>query len=181
MTEPNRLTFRPLTAAGAHQIEHWFEHPETRHWLGGPAWIRREVRLVPQRVGEEYQGMTTLRSYGWVVDDSAGVPIAYLACSVQDRWLRQDGPDAGPVELIDPRRAASLMYAVDPQRWGRGFGRALLEAVIARPELTDVEAFYCGIDSDNTASRRCAVAAGFTLMSSEPDAENTLYFRRERR
>ena len=122
--------------------------------------------------------MTTLRSYGWVVDDSAGVPIAYLACSVQDRWVWQDGPR--PADLIDPRRAASLMYAVDPKRQARGFGRALLEAAMARPELTDVEVFYCGIDSDNTASRRCAVAAGFMLMSGEPDAENTLYFRRER-
>jgi len=74
-----------------------------------------------------------------------------------------------------------LGYVVDPALWGRGFGRAAISAVVDQPDVSDVEAFFCGIDADNQASQRCALAAGFHLLDREPDHEGMLYFRRERR
>jgi hypothetical protein len=61
------------------------------------------------------------------------------------------------------------------------FGRcAAIQAVLRDPDVDDVELFFCGIDADNTASRRCASAAGSQLVDPEPDFEGTLYFRRGR-
>ncbi len=62
-----------------------------------------------------------------------------------------------------------LAYVVDPERWRLGFGRAALRAVMDAPEVSDVSLFVAGIDADNTASQRCARAAGFAPESDEPD------------
>ncbi len=46
---------------------------------------------------------------------------------------------------------------------------------MAHPDVADVRVFAAGIDADNTASRRCAVSAGFTPDVDEPDWEDTVY------
>jgi RimJ/RimL family protein N-acetyltransferase len=48
--------------------------------------------------------------------------------------------------------------------------------VVAGPEVADVRLFAAGIDADNTASRRCAAAAGFRPDDPEPDWEDTVYY-----
>ena len=177
-----RPALMPFTADGARLIEGWFDHPEVRLRLGGREWIHREVRLIQERPGQEFRGMTTLRAHGWIAADAAGTAVAYIGGDVYDRWATYLGEHAGRAVLsdVDPRRSMGLAYVVDPARWGEGIGRATLLAVLGHPDVADVEAFYCGIEADNEASRRCAEAAGFTLLDPEPDWEGILYFRRER-
>jgi RimJ/RimL family protein N-acetyltransferase len=158
-----------LTDASAHQIEHWFDHPEVRHRLGGRFWIHRELRLLAQRPGEEFQGAVVLGSYGWVALDEAGTPVAFIGGDVYDR-----------LSADDRRTAMGLGYVVDPARWRQGYGRAAIEAVLCHPDLGDVTAFFCGIDADNVASQRCAQAAGFHLVDPRPDHEGMVFYRRER-
>jgi RimJ/RimL family protein N-acetyltransferase len=46
---------------------------------------------------------------------------------------------------------------------------------VAAPETADVEQFVLGVEPDNAASLRVAAAAGFTPLTTEPDAEDMVY------
>lgn len=48
-----------------------------------------------------------------------------------------------------------------------------------RPALSLHPLTACGIDADNYASQRCALAAGFHVVDPRPDYEQMLYYRRE--
>lgn len=162
------MELRPLTEEWAGRIEHWFDHPEVDRRLGPRSWIHRAVRLLDVPPGEEFRGRKVLRAHGWVALDD-GVPVAHVGGDVYDRWT--DGP---------PAVTSGLGYVVDPARWRRGYGRAALLAALGHPDLADVEQFYCGVDADNLASRKCALAAGFELVDPVPDDEDMLYYRRGR-
>ena len=176
------VSLHPLTAERARSIERWFDDPEVRRWLGAPAWIHRELRLLVERPGTTFRGMAVLRSYGWVVLDGAAVPVAFIGGDVYDRWVRYQGdcPNGPLLSDEDRRRAMGLGYVVDPLRWGHRFGRSAISAVIGHSEVSDVETFFCGVDADNEASKRCALAAGFHLLDPQPDFEAMFYLRRER-
>jgi RimJ/RimL family protein N-acetyltransferase len=186
MTPPSgtspTLLLCPLTAAGALQIEHWFDHPEVRHRLGGRFWIHRELRLLAERPGSTFRGKTVLRSHGWIALDQARTPVAFIGGDVYDRWVRYHGEGAhgALVSDEDSRRSMGLGYVVDPARWRRGYCRTAIAAVLGHADVADVEVFYCGIDADNHASQRCALAAGFHLVEPKPDFEAMLYYRHER-
>ncbi|MBR7827784.1 GNAT family N-acetyltransferase [Actinospica sp. MGRD01-02] len=177
-----RVHLRRLTGDGAGEIEHWFDHPFARAYLGDRSWIHREVVLLAQRPGTVHRGARVLRSYGWIVLDHAEVPVAYIGGDVYDRWVRYHGESAdGPIlSGAEHRAAMALTYLVDPARWRRGYGRAALGAVLDHPEVADVEIFFLGIDVANHASRALAEAAGFTLDEPAPDFEDMLYYRRDR-
>jgi RimJ/RimL family protein N-acetyltransferase len=173
-----RLTLRPITKAGAYEIEHWFDDPEVDRRLGGRFWIHRAVRLLADPPGGEFRGRLVLRGHGWLADDPGGVPVAYLGGEVYDRWVRYHGegePLTGEVRAV----TMGLGYVVDPARRRQGYGRAAIEALLAHPDLADVGLFVCGIDADNVASRRCAESAGFHLTDPEPDFEDILYYQRK--
>lgn len=176
------VSLRPLTAAGADQIEHWFDDPEVQRRLGRRFWIHRELRLINERPGSTFRGKKVLRSHAWIAVDQSGVPVAFIGGDVYDRWVRYHGE--GPHDPLpsdeDPRRSMGLAYVVDPARWRRGYGRAAIKAVLHHPAVTDVELFFCSVDADNHPSQRCAIAAGFHLIDPTPDHEEMLYFRRER-
>ncbi|MDX2806403.1 GNAT family N-acetyltransferase, partial [Streptomyces scabiei] len=76
--------------------------------------------------------------------------------------------------------ALGLAYLVAPDRWRQGYGRSALRAVLSHPDADDVRTFFCGIDADNHASRRCVASAGFTLVDHAPDHEGMLYYRHRR-
>lgn len=163
------LELWPLTDDGAHTIEHWFDDPEVRLRLGPRDWIHRALRIMRgTRPGEVFEGRTVLRAHGWVVTDG-GAPVAYIGGDVYDRWR-----DA-PLEV-----SMGMGYVVDPARRRRGYGRAAVLAMLAHPDLADVARFYCGVDADNVASRRCVASAGFELVDPVPDEDDTVYYRRGR-
>jgi RimJ/RimL family protein N-acetyltransferase len=173
----HRLTLRTLTKAGAYEVEHWFDDPEVDRRLGGRFWIHRAVRLLAEPPGE-FRGRQVLRSYAWLADDADGRPVAHIGGEVYDRWVRYHGegePLTGEIRAV----TMALGYVVDPARQRQGYGRAAIEAVLAHPDLADVELWVCGIEPDNVASRRCAESAGFHLTDPEPDFEDILYYQRE--
>lgn len=175
------VALRPLTAVAASQIEHWFDHPEVQRWLGGRGWIHRELRLIGQRPGNTFRGKMGQRSHGWIGLNRVHTPVAFIGGDVYDRWARYHGEGRhGPILSDEDPRPMGLGYVVDPTRRRRGYGRAAIEAVVNHHEVADVQMFFCGIDADNEASRRCAVAAGFRLVDPLPDHEGMLYYRRER-
>lgn len=171
-----RITLIPFVEDLLASVQPWFRHPEVRRRLGGPDWPARELRLLARDVGEQYRGRTVLRVHSWIAVDEAGVPIAKIGGDVYDRWTRWDGsrPDRPVVSATEPGPAMGMAYVVDPAHWGEGIGRAVLLAAVEHTDVTDVRVFAAGIDSDNSASRRCA--AGFAADRSAPDWEDTVYY-----
>jgi RimJ/RimL family protein N-acetyltransferase len=106
-------------------------------------------------------------------------PVGYVDCGVFDRCTVYGGEGAeGPIitETIDSV-TGSIAFAVDPELRGRGFGRALIGALVEHPDLRSVELLEAGVEPDNAASRRCLEAAGFALPSAQRDFEGMLYYR----
>ncbi len=61
-------------------------------------------------------------------------------------------------------------------RWGQGYGRAMLRAAVAQRAVADVALVALGIDEDNVPSQRCALVAGFGPDDPAPDLEGTVYY-----
>ncbi|WP_449348369.1 GNAT family N-acetyltransferase [Streptomyces shaanxiensis] len=181
-TDGQGMRLQPLTETGAHQIEHWFDHPEVQNRLGDRSWIHRQLQLIGQRPGAVFRGAVVLRTHAWIGLDETGTPVAFICGDVYDRWVRYhgEGPEGPVLSDTDPRRAMGLAYLVAPSRRRQGHGRSALRTVLTHPATGDVETFFCGIDADNHASRHCAESAGFTLPDPEPDHEGMLYYRATR-
>jgi RimJ/RimL family protein N-acetyltransferase len=157
----------------------WFDSPEVQRRLGGRSWPERELALRNIAWAEEFRGRRVLRAHTYVALDADGMPAAQIGGDVYDRWTRWDAATQ-QVLSTDCRRTMGAAYVVDPQRWGRGYGRATLRAFVAAPELADVEQFVLGIEPDNAASLGVARGAGFRPLTTEPDAEDMLYLHLER-
>lgn len=172
---PSAVRLVPLEPELLVAVLPWFDHPEVQRRLGDRSWPEREMAL---RTGvppfEVFRGRRVLRTHTFVSVDDDGRPVAQIGGDVYDRWTTWD-PVTERVTATDPRRSMGAAYVVDPQRWGRGYGRATLRALVEAPETADVELFVLGIDPDNTASLRVAAAAGFTPLTTEPDAEGMVY------
>jgi RimJ/RimL family protein N-acetyltransferase len=158
----------------------WFDDEATRQWLGGRDWPVRELALRSTRWTDEFRGRQVLRTHSYVAVDDAGRPVAQIGGDVYDRWTRWD-PVAERVLSTDPRRTMGAAYVVAPACRGHGYGSAALRALVAAPETADVEQFVLGIEPGNAASLRVAAAAGFTPLTSEPDAEDMVYLHLVRR
>jgi RimJ/RimL family protein N-acetyltransferase len=173
------LRLVPFTPDLLDAVLPWFDHPEVQRRLGGRSWPERELALRTAPHAEVFRGRRVLRAHTFVLLDGAGVPVAQIGGDVYDRWTLWD-PASERVTATSAGRAMGSAYVVDPARWGLGFGRAALLALVAAPELADVEQFVLGIDPDNAASLGAAAAAGFRPLTTEPDAEDVLYLRRTR-
>ncbi|MGI8911549.1 MAG: GNAT family N-acetyltransferase [Rubrobacteraceae bacterium] len=179
MNEPPEVSLVPFTPEWLGEVEVWFDHPEVRRRLGGRSWPARELCLLNERPGGEFRGRRVLRAHAWVVLDDQSRPVGHVGGDVYDRWTRyEEGGSEGPrVLAMDAHRSMGLAYVIDPDRWRRGFGKTALRAVIEAPEVSDVRLFVAGIDADNFASQRCALAAGFSPESDEPDWEGMIHYR----
>jgi L-amino acid N-acyltransferase YncA len=67
---------------------------------------------------------------------------------------------------------------VDPARRRQGLGKRIIQAVVAHPQLGEIELVRAGIEPGNQASVRCFTAVGFSVETDEPDEEGVVYFRR---
>ena len=173
----HHVELRPFLAEHLPLVQPWFEHPEVRHRLGGPEWPERSLHLQERDPDDdEFRGMRVLRSHTWLAW-AYDEPVGYLGGEVYDRWTTYDGsdPDRPRVTHAEPGPAMGSAYVVDPARWRRGFGVALLRAWLVHPVVADVRVFVLGIDHDNPASSGCAVAAGFVPDSPVADWEGIVH------
>jgi RimJ/RimL family protein N-acetyltransferase/ketosteroid isomerase-like protein len=175
---PAPIELRPLTGADLPVIAPWFEDPDTRRFLGGPDWPAAILAHNVRSVATTFRGAAQTGAYRYLAL-ADGTPVGYIDCGTFDRCTvyAGEGPD-GPLitETIDAP-TGSIAFAINPERRGRGLGRAMIAALLARPELQAVELFEAGVEPENIASRRCLEAAGFRLRSQEPDFEGMLYYR----
>ena len=176
-----RVVLRPFTPALLPVVQPWFHHPEVVRRLGGPEWPARELFLLEEGIGDVFRGRRVLRAHSWVAFDAAGDPVAKIGGEVYDSWCSYAEGRQGPViTAVEPGPAMGLDYVVDPGRWRRGIGTATLLAAVDAPEVADVILFAAGIEVDNLASRRCAVAVGLEPEATVPDWEGIVYHVRRR-
>ncbi len=159
-------------------VEPWFRDPDTRRFLGGSDWPRRMLELGEGVVGQEFRGAIQTGAYRYLAHADGG-PVGYVDCGTFNRCTvyAGQGPD-GPI-ITESIEAAtgSIAFAIEPNFRTRGLGRAMIRALIRRPELGFVELFEAGVEPGNVASQRCLEAAGFALRSEQPDFEGMLYYR----
>jgi RimJ/RimL family protein N-acetyltransferase len=173
------VTLRDLERADLAAVDCWFRDPQTRRHLGDPGWVARMLDTSRRAVGQEFRGavQTGVHHYLAVAGRRA---VGYIDCGTFDRCTvyAGEGPH-GPMiaESLDVA-TGSIAFVIDPEFRRRGLGRGMIRALTRRPELTVVELFEAGVESENIASRRCLEAAGFRLRSLEPDFEGMLYYRR---
>jgi RimJ/RimL family protein N-acetyltransferase len=172
------VRLHPFTREDLATVEPWFRDPDTARFLGGPAWPARMLEIAKQGIGEEFRGAVKTGTFRYIAE-ADGRPFGYIDCGTYDRCTVCDahGPD-GPIitETIDVETAA-IAFVVDPQQRGQGLGRAMIAALIRRPELRHVRLFEAGVEPDNSASRRSLEAVGFRVRSEQPDFEGFLYYR----
>ena len=155
-----------------------FRDPETQRFLGGPQWPARMLELGDCGVGQGFRGAVQTGAYRYLAEVEGRV-LGYIDCGTFDRCTVYAGEGAdGPI-ITDSMDVAtgSIAFVVDPQLRRRGLGRAMIVAVMGRPELRSVALFEAGVEPENTASRRCLQAAGFHLRSARPDLEGMLCYR----
>ncbi len=171
----------PLTRSDLAAIAPWFKDPDTRRYLGGPDWPAAMLDHSERAVGEMFRGAVQTAAHHYLAEVH-GRAVVYIDCGTFDRATvyGEEGPD-GPVitESIEVA-AGSIAFAVDSTVRGRGVGRAMITALLARPELAFVELFEAGVEAENAACRQCLEAAGFCTRSAEPDYEGMLYYRAAR-
>ncbi len=141
---------RPLREADIATLEGWFDNAELRNRLGGVLPVREWCEFVANE--PDYFALLA-----WGAD----TPVGLAAFEVYEgRW-------------------GSMFHLVDPQRRNRGYGKAILRALLGRPELDRLEWIEASVEPDNVASIRCFRAAGFEQASPEPDSNGflTLVYR----
>jgi len=103
--------------------------------------------------------------------------LDYIQTSpIAHAWLvHTDGVPMAFVQMdVEPWQRGSLAIFVKPGERGLGHGRQILRALLARPEVAQLQALEAFIDPENVASLRCCLAAGFVQTSATPDADGLL-------
>lgn len=171
------VQLRPFKREHLPLVEPWFEDPDTRRWLGGPAWPRQMLDLADRPLGE-FRGAVETGRYRWLGWDG-GKAVGYVDCGTYERWaVWEGGPDGrGVIETV-PVAAAAIAYVVDPARRRRGYCAAMVRAVMATSELRDIGLFTAGVEPENAGSIECLRRVGFRALHAEPDWEGIVYYGR---
>ena len=111
-------------------VEAWFDDPEIARRLGDRNWPARLLELIRTAPGTEFRGRRVAARGAWIAFDGT-TPVGLADVEVYDPT--PDGAGV-PARLVDDQQAApgpsaALSLVVNPARWGRGYGRAILRAL----------------------------------------------------
>ncbi|MCY7783985.1 MULTISPECIES: GNAT family N-acetyltransferase [unclassified Bacillus (in: firmicutes)] len=125
-------------------LEHWFEHEDTRRRMDG---------MLPlddwyARVSKDEQD-TVIMAYDGQLP--AGMAV---------------------IEFGEERTYIGLI--VNPLYRLQGYGKRILQKLLADQDFTSVREWVACIEEDNRVSLACFQAAGFTLEDTEPDEDGFL-------
>ena len=170
------LSFKPFNKETAEGIRPWFNDPDTKKWLGDSSWVDMELKQQSESIGTEFRGAKTIARYGWVVydDDKA---IGYIDGGISNRYVKYGGEVNGkPVYLeVEDKLTSAISYAICPDERRKGYASQLINQLLTRPELEQVEIFLAGVEPENIGSIKALEKAGFKS-DHKPDFEDMYYF-----
>jgi aminoglycoside 6'-N-acetyltransferase len=146
------IEFRPLEFADCPLLACWLMTPHVRRFYQKEPITLAEVEVEygPTIRGEEPSLSHTA--------SSAGAPFGYIQC-----YANMAYPDYAETIGVDHGISVDLFIG-DPAFVRRGFGRAMLEAYLARVAFAaypDEELAYIAHEPDNLAALTCSQAVGF--------------------
>lgn len=146
MTHP-KTTLIPMEQSDLPTLEAWFKDQELRQRLGG---------------------MLPLQDYFDYVQGESN----YFA------WIAQDGdvPVGAAFIQIEPGEPQSCAFLVNPVLRSQGYGRLILQQLMAQPEAGAVKQWKVGIEADNIPSQRCVTAVGFVPENGIEDEEGFVQY-----
>jgi RimJ/RimL family protein N-acetyltransferase len=164
------FTFEPLTEAHLAMLSEWLLRPHVAEWWG-------EAETVDELRADylEDRRPNATRAHIATLD---GEPVGFIQCYVVmgsgDGWWESE---------TDPGARGIDQFLADPDRLGRGLGRAMIGAFVEKlfedPSVTVVQT---DPDPANVRAIRCYEAAGFERVGLvvTPDGEALLMRRRRR-
>lgn len=166
---------RTLSHADLAGIEPWFEDGGSRRFLGDRGWPAAMLELAENAVGREFRGARQMGAYRFLALRE-GVAVGYVDCGVFDCWTPPVLSRSSPEKIDGP--AGSIAFVVAPSARRQGVAKAMITALLARPEVAELKIVGAGIEPDNTASLATLTAAGFSPQVEDLDEEGMLYFIR---
>ncbi len=123
-------------------------------WFRDPELVRRVSVPTPEWL---HYVTTTPGVFAWLIYHAA-MPVGQIQLDTM------------------PEHLGSLAYVVNPTLRRRGYGTAMLKALLSRPEAGALKQIDAAVEPDNIVSRRCLEAAGFVLQKGEPDHDGLLHY-----
>ncbi len=143
-------------------LARWLTDPRLLEWYHGRDDPHDEAR-VREAYGPLARGEDPAEAR---IAEEAGVPVGYIQCWPEEGW-----PETRPL-LPDPAGAWGIDYFLDPERWHRGLGVRMIEAMV---QLLFVERGASRVVSDpradNPRSVRVLEKAGFRRVRILPAHE----------
>lgn len=133
------LSFRRLHPRDRGDIDRWFKHPEVRQRMEGMLPLDRWMDWVMSTPGNE----------AWMATVPSPVALVVL-------------------EIVSPTEA-SVALLVDPELWGHGYGRRVLEGIADRMSRRGFLLLRAPVHEGHAASLGCFRAAGFV-----PEADGAI-------
>ena len=144
---------------------------------------KQEVALVPmgqsdlvilqswfedEELSERLGGMLPLQQYFDYVQSEPN----YFA------WMTLEGdtPVGAAFMQVESGEPQGFAFLVKPVLRSRGYGRLIVQKLMAQPEASTAKEWKVGIESDNIASQRCLASVGFVPESGVADEEGFLQY-----
>jgi RimJ/RimL family protein N-acetyltransferase len=110
----------------------------------------------------EFRGAAETGRYRWLAWDR-GMAVGYIDCGTYDGWTTgEGGPGGGGVISAISSPAGAISYVADPALRWRGYCAAMVAAVLATPELGDIQRFAAGVEPATAGSAGCLRNAGLS-------------------
>jgi RimJ/RimL family protein N-acetyltransferase len=97
------------------------------------------------------------RVFAWMVYDE-GTPIGHIQVDIKENGMGYIG------------------FVINPALRRRGYGKRMLTEFLVRPEISQVDRIIGEVESENIASVRCLLAAGFTPVNHLPTDKGFLRY-----
>ncbi len=77
---------------------------------------------------------------------------------------------------IEPGESQGFAFPVNPALRSQGYGRLIVQQLMARMEVPSSTSWRVGIEPDTIGSQRCLASVGFMLQSGVEDEEGFLQY-----
>jgi RimJ/RimL family protein N-acetyltransferase len=141
------LILVPMEQSDLPTLQAWFEDEELSRWLGGTLPLQQYFDYVQSEVNY----------FAWMA-------------------IEGDTPVGAAFMQVEPSEPQGFAFLVKPELRSRGYGRLIVQKLMAQPEASAATEWKVGIKVGNIASQRCLDSVGFVPESGVADEEGFLQY-----